>query len=154
MRVICAWCQREGRSWLLRIGEPIDDPSETHGICDRHQQAMLEMFPSRSFPSTRWLLIVSPGEPAAYSHLTTVMRGVEGVTVIVDRRSADRRRGGDRPAIERRQGDRRVRRPERSRLGYMLVRFAPRGFGTEPETASSAPSESEDVDPGEPLLRV
>ena len=123
MRVICAWCQREGRSWLLRIGEPIDDTSETHGICDRHQQAMFEMFPSRSFPSTRWLLIVSPGEPAAYSHLTTVMRGVEGVTVIVDRRSADRRRGGDRPAIERRQGDRRVRRPERSRLGYMLVRF-------------------------------
>ena len=83
MRVICAWCQREGRSWLLRIGEPIDDTSETHGICDRHQQAMFEMFPSRSFPSTRWLLIVSPGEPAAYSHLTTVMRGVEGVTVIV-----------------------------------------------------------------------
>jgi hypothetical protein len=123
MRVICAWCQREGRSWLLRIGEPIDDTSETHGICDRHQQAMLEMFPSRSFPSTRWLLVVSPGEPAAYNHLTTVMRGVDGVTVIFDRRSADRRHGDERPIVERRQGDRRVRRPERSRLGYMLVRF-------------------------------
>src|SRR5205085_4754597 len=122
MRVICAWCQREGRSWLLRIGEPIDDTSETHGICDRHQQAMLEMFPSRSFPSTRWLLIVSPGEPAAYSHLTTVMRGVEGVTVIGDRRAADRRRGGHRPAIELRQGDPPVRRPEQSRPGNILVR--------------------------------
>ena len=81
---------------------------------------------------------MSPGEPAAYSHLTTVMRGVEGVTVIVDRRSADRRRGGDRPAIERRQGDRRVRRPERSRLGYMLVRFGRYALDATPPNGSEA----------------
>ena len=155
MRVICAWCQREGRSSILRIGEPLDDTSETHGICDRHQQAMLEMFPSRSFPSTRWLFIVRTGDVAAYTHLLGVIRDVEGATVIMDRRRSDRRRGSERPAQDRRQGgERRVRHPERNALGYSLVRFAPRGFGTETETASSAPSESEDVDPGEPLLRV
>jgi hypothetical protein len=105
------------------VGEPIDDTSETHGICERHQQAMLERFPSRSFPSTRWLLIVSPSEPAAYCHLVTVMRDVAGVTVIVDRRRGERRRGGESPAAEHRHLDRRIRRPERSRLGYTLVRF-------------------------------
>src|SRR5207237_9522396 len=81
MRVICAWCQREGRSSILRIGEPLDDTSETHGICDRHQQAMLEMFTSRSFPSTRWLFIVRTADVAAYTHLLVVMRFVVRATV-------------------------------------------------------------------------
>src|SRR5262245_55431699 len=129
MRVVCAWCQHEGTSPLLRIGEPLDDTSETHGICDRHQQALLEMFPSTSFPSTRWLFVVSASEPSAYEHLLTVMRGVPGVTVIVDRRRAERRRGGERPTIDRRRADRRIRRPERCALGYVLLRFAPRSMG-------------------------
>ena len=141
MRVVCAWCQQEGRSHLLRIGEPLDDTSETHGICDRHQQAILELFPSHSFPSTRWLFIISPDEPGAYAHLARAMRDVTGVTVIVDRRRGERRSGSGRVTPERRRAERRVRRPERNSLGYVLVRFAPRSPDSPPETSGGAPSE-------------
>ena len=143
MRVVCAWCQQEGRSHLLRVGEPLDDTSETHGICDRHQQAILELFPSSSFPSTRWLFVVSADEPGAYTHLLRVMQDVAGVTVIVDRRRGERRRVSTRPAEERRRSDRRVRRPERSALGYMLVRFAPREAASGTETPPAGSSEPE-----------
>jgi len=149
MLVVCAWCQQEGRSRLLRVGEPLDDTSETHGICDRHQQAILELFPSNSFPSTRWLFVVSPEQPGAYRHLQRVMQDVTAVTVIVDRRRGERRRSSARPAEERRRSERRIRRPERSALGYMLVRFAPRESGaetgSEQASAPGGPSEPEGV---------
>ena len=66
MRVICAWCQQEGRPGLLRVREPLDDPTDTHGICERHQQQVFEGLPSTSFPSTRWLFIVHAAEQASY----------------------------------------------------------------------------------------
>ena len=124
MRVICAWCQQDGRSGLLRVREPVDDDSETHGICDRHQQAIFEGFPSASFPSTRWLFIVPRGEPARFDHLVQLLRDIPGVTVILDRRRSDRRLVRDWSGQERRRLDRRVRRPETNSLGYALVRFA------------------------------
>jgi hypothetical protein len=126
MRVMCAWCQQEGRSGLLRIREPLDDPTETHGICERHQQTMFEAFPSASFPTTRWLFIVPSRDTARYEHLAQLLHDVAGVTVIIDRRKSDRRRGGARPSEERRRIDRRVRRPEINSLGYALVRFTVR----------------------------
>lgn len=124
MPVICAWCQQEGRSGFLRVREPLDDDAETHGICERHQQTIFETFPSSSFPSTRWLFIVPPGDPEGYRHLTRLLREVAGATVIVDRRQGERRRGAERSAQERRRLERRVRRPETNSLGYALVRFA------------------------------
>jgi len=125
MRVVCAWCEKEGRAHVLRVAEPLDDTNDTHGICDRHQQALFELFPSASFPATRWLFIVSADDHAAYRHLSTVMDGVVGVTVIMDRRRAERRRGEATPEKERRRAERRVRRPESTGLSYVLVRFAP-----------------------------
>lgn len=154
MRVVCAWCQQEGRPRLLRVGEPLEDTSETHGICDRHQQAILELFPSNSFPSTRWLFVVSPDHPGAYRHLVRVMRDVASVTVIVDRRCAERRRVSTRPVEERRRSDRRVRRPERSALGYMLVRFAPREAASGTESPPTGPSEPEGVGAYHEALRA
>jgi len=126
MRVICAWCEGEGRRGLLRIREPLDDPADTHGICERHQQAIFEAFPSASFPTTRWLFIVPARDPARYRHLAELLRAVPGATVIADRRQGERRRGGVRPSAERRRIDRRVRRPETNSLGYALVRFTVR----------------------------
>lgn len=41
MRVYCAWCQQEGRPALLREVEPLDDPTETHGICAEHKRHIL-----------------------------------------------------------------------------------------------------------------
>lgn len=36
MRVLCAWCEKEGKPALLREVEPYDDLGETHGICWEH----------------------------------------------------------------------------------------------------------------------
>lgn len=136
MRVICAWCQSQGRSGLLRVREPLDDPAETHGICDRHQQAVFEAFPSASFPSTRWLFIVPPGDAARYDHMMWLLRDVPGATVIVDRRHSERRQGVSSATPDRRQFERRVRRPEISSLGYRLVRFTIRDATAPPSTPS------------------
>ena len=157
MRVVCAWCQQEGRSRLLRVGEPLEDTSETHGICNRHQQEIFEMFPSRSFPSTRWLFIVS-SDARAYRHLVAVMRDVPGATVIMERRHGERRRGEDRlgaerPAQERRHAERRIRHPERHSLGYMLVRFSRRDVEASPVTLPKPPADRGDGGQTESALR-
>lgn len=138
MRVICAWCQHEGRPGLLRVQEPLEDTSETHGICDRHQQAVFEGFPSRSFPETRWLFIVPASDTARYEHLAGLLRGVAGATVIIDRRVGERRRRTESIDKNRRRYERRIRRPQPSSLGYALVRFAIRNLGTDALTGSSA----------------
>lgn len=147
MRVICAWCQHEGRSGLLRVREPLDDPTETHGICDRHQQAVFEGFPSTSFPSTRWLFIVPSGDVARYEHMVKLLSDVPGATVILDRRRGERRHGGAAATPDRRRFERRVRRPELSSLGYRLIRFTIRDAatpvsGTPPETPPLPPDPS------------
>ena len=36
MKVLCAWCVRDGRPALLREKLPLNDPSETHGLCGDH----------------------------------------------------------------------------------------------------------------------
>ena len=141
MRVICAWCQKDGRSGLLRVREPLADDSETHGICERHQQEILETFPSPSFPATRWLFIVPYRDAARFDHLVQLLRDVPGATVIVDRRRAERRRAQNPAQLERRRLDRRIRRPETNSLGYALVRFAVKpGPGAGPATGGAAPS--------------
>jgi hypothetical protein len=139
MRVICAWCQQEGRAGLLRVREPLDDDSETHGICERHQQAIFEGFPSASFPSTRWLFIVPAADAARYDHLVQLLRDVAGTTVIVDRRRGERRRGGERVAPDRRRFERRVRHPEPNSLGYSLVKFALKPPKDSPPESGGAP---------------
>ena len=158
MRVVCAWCQQEGRSRLLRVGEPLEDTSETHGICSRHQQEIFERFPSRSFPSTRWLFIVSADDARAYSHLVAVMRDVPGVTVIMERRHGERRHGEERRveerrAQERRHAERRIRHPERNSLGYMLVRFSRRDVEAPPAPLPKPPADPGDAGQTESALR-
>jgi len=41
VRVVCAWCLKEGRPALVREKEPFEDPEETHGVCAVHK-AMLK----------------------------------------------------------------------------------------------------------------
>ena len=41
MTVVCAWCQRQGRTTVLREKEPFDRPVVTHGICEEHARAFL-----------------------------------------------------------------------------------------------------------------
>lgn len=40
MKVICAWCIRDGRRGFLRDKAPLEDPRETHGLCDEHFRGM------------------------------------------------------------------------------------------------------------------
>ena len=40
MKVICSWCQREGRRELVREKAPFADGRETHSICAFHVQQM------------------------------------------------------------------------------------------------------------------
>lgn len=123
MKVICAWCQREGRSGFLREREPLDDPSETHGICLRHQRQVVATLPSHSFPDVQLLIVVRPEEPALYEYLRKTVGELKGVHVIVDRRQTDRRERSDPAARERRRGDRRLPDREIRLLGCTIVRF-------------------------------
>jgi hypothetical protein len=53
MRVLCAWCEREGRPALLREDPPFDDPLPTHGVCDEHSAHLMAALTEimRSWPT-------------------------------------------------------------------------------------------------------
>jgi hypothetical protein len=120
---VCAWCRHEGRPAFLGERPPFDDPSETHGICLRHEQAVLARLPSPGFPGVRLLLVVSPGETKLYDHLALTFATVADVKVIVERRRGERRVARRPDAVDRRQGERRMRRGTVSALGYTAIRF-------------------------------
>ncbi len=42
MTVVCAWCQRQGRTTVLREKEPLDWAVVSHGICEEHAKAFLD----------------------------------------------------------------------------------------------------------------
>ena len=41
MTVVCAWCQHQGRTTVLREKEPFDWPVVSHGICEEHSAVFL-----------------------------------------------------------------------------------------------------------------
>jgi hypothetical protein len=133
MKVVCAWCKQEGRSGLLGECEPFDDPAETHGICSRHSQTMVEQLPSASFPGVRVLIVVHHTENDLYQHLIRSFASLRDVKVIIDRRQNDRRKMPGEGGVERRRANRRIRKSEFSSLGYYVVRFGPtREAATDP----------------------
>ena len=123
MKVICAWCKQEGRSGMLGQREPIDDTTETHGVCAVHSERLLEQLPSPAFPGIRLLLVVRRTETALYDHLTRSLGALPDVAVILDRRHGERRQAAGEVATERRRADRRIRKSPFSSLGYLRVRF-------------------------------
>jgi len=42
MKVVCAWCQRQGTGTVLHEKEPHDNPAISHGICDAHIILLLD----------------------------------------------------------------------------------------------------------------
>jgi hypothetical protein len=42
MKLKCAWCEREGRPAHVAEVEPIDNRSETHGLCPEHHHLWLK----------------------------------------------------------------------------------------------------------------
>ena len=93
MKVVCAWCEREGKPSYLGEWEPYDNPAATHGICSRHKEQALEALPSQSFPDAEMLIIVRPNDTDLYEYLLRRFVGVQGVRVILERRG--RTSGGD-----------------------------------------------------------
>ena len=129
MRVVCAWCKQEGRDALLGECEPVDDKTETHGICARHSKKLVEQLPSVSFPGIRVLFVVRRAETVLYDHLTRSFAALPDVTVMLDRRAGERRRSPGDVGIERRRTNRRIRKAQFSSLGYLVVRFGPEHEG-------------------------
>jgi hypothetical protein len=124
MKLICSWCRAEGRPGLLGEKPPLDDPTETHGICRRHRDELLESLPSSSFPGIDLLIVVRPHEAALFQYLHLRWSSVRGVRVIVDRRRAERRRLRQPVATERRRRpDARIRPPAFTPPGYQMIRF-------------------------------
>jgi hypothetical protein len=69
MKVVCAWCVREGKPGDLGEREPLEDPGVTHSICAGHRDQLLEDLPSRSFPDVAVLIVVRPNDTALFEHL-------------------------------------------------------------------------------------
>jgi hypothetical protein len=38
MKILCAWCLKEGKPGRMGECPPLDDPAETHAICPEHRQ--------------------------------------------------------------------------------------------------------------------
>lgn len=104
MRVVCAWCEREGRPMGLDERRPFDDRGTTHTICGRHHTEILAQLPSKASPGVEILLVVPAAEAELEEQLTKLCAGRTWVSVIVERRASDHRRVQDaEPSAERRQ---------------------------------------------------
>jgi hypothetical protein len=128
VKAFCAWCRREGLVGFLGEREPLDDPSETHGICPRHHAeliAELHALPAHAPSPARTLIVVHPRERSLYEYLRARLASVGGVEVLVDRRRGERRCGRQPVAVDRRRTDRRRHRPDMSLLGYAIVKVGP-----------------------------
>ncbi len=128
MKILCAWCCREGHLGYLGEKEPLENPLPTHGVCAHHKAQLLESLPSRSFPGAEVLIVVSRGHAALYERLRFSFADTARVEVIVDRRVADRRAvPGRKPADRRHVRTRRIREGASSPLGdFIVLRFTPK----------------------------
>ncbi len=55
MKVLCAWCVRDGKPAFLREKSPVSDVSETHGLCSDHFTS-LRASVGQVMSSRRWLV--------------------------------------------------------------------------------------------------
>jgi hypothetical protein len=55
VKVLCAWCVRDGKPAFMREKLPLNDPSETHGLCGDHFTS-LSASVGKVVDSRAWLL--------------------------------------------------------------------------------------------------
>ena len=101
MVTVCAWCRR-----YMGSKEPLHDPAVSHGIC----AGCVERQNLADAP----VVVVNPARIATIPLLKTLLGGTPDVTIVVDRRSKERRNGttngnghGNRAPSERRADKRR-----------------------------------------------
>ncbi len=122
MKGWCAWCLKEGREGFLGEREPFEDPSPTHGICERHSRELLAQV-GGSAQILDTLLVVRPGDFALYELLALLVKELPYIGVIFDRRTGERRRTSRPLTLERRKSDRRERPAAPNALGYAIVKL-------------------------------
>jgi hypothetical protein len=128
MKILCAWCCREGQPGYLGELEPLENPQATHGICAQHKIQLLASLPSRSFPDAELVIVVRRDSPALYERLKWSFAPMSPVTVILDRRVSDRRAASRQGSNGRRYlRTRRIREGATSPLGdFTIFRFTPK----------------------------
>ena len=128
MKIVCAWCYREGQPGYLGEREPLENPEPTHGICAHHTAQLLELLPSRSFPDAEMLVVVHRNNTVLYEDLKRSFAALSRVQVIMDRRVSDRRAAPPQGSDERRRlRTRRIREGTISPLGHFtIVWFTPK----------------------------
>jgi hypothetical protein len=128
MRVLCAWCCREGQPGYLGEREPLDNPLPTRGICERHKVEFLQSLPSRSYPGVELVIVVHRDHAELFEPFSRYFAGNPSVKVILDRRVGERRAGRSREPRDRRSvKKRRVREGTVSPFGdFTIVRFTPK----------------------------
>ncbi len=127
MRVVCAWCERDGAPAFMGERDPLEDPSVTHGICPRHLTLVLGTLPSGSFPGVDLLVIVRTSDRALFEHLIRSTTGVPDIRAIIERRRGERRRRIEASVSERRERERRLILGQVSAMGYTMVRLRKAG---------------------------
>jgi len=80
MVTVCAWCEK-----YMGSREPLQDPSVSHGICS--------VCVERQTPAETPVLVVSPARASTIPLLSTLLGGTPDVSIVVDRRSTQRRNG-------------------------------------------------------------
>ena len=123
MKIVCAWCERDGVPAVMGEREPLDDPGVTHGICPRHMTLVLSTLPSGSFQGVDLLVIVRPSDRALFEHLLWATSGVPDIRAIMERRRGERRRHIETSVSERRERERRLMLGQVSAMGYTMVRL-------------------------------
>lgn len=80
MVTVCAWCEK-----YMGSREPLQDPSVSHGICS--------VCVERQTLAETPVLVVSPARAGTIPLLSTLLGGTPDVSIVVDRRSTQRRNG-------------------------------------------------------------
>lgn len=123
MRALCSWCKAEGSPAYLGEREPLDNPSDTYGVCPRHAVEVLTAPRLRPPTAVQLLIVVARGDRSLYEYLSRGLATVDGVHVLVERRQSERRGSARAVSWERRQADRRQPRGVVHSMGCTFVRF-------------------------------
>jgi hypothetical protein len=116
----CSWCRAEGSPDYLGEREPLENPSDTYGVCPRHMVQVLTAPRAKLAPQL--IVVVAAQDRSLYEYLTRGLATVEGVRVILERRQGERRASPNPVNVERRQGDRRQPRQIVHFMGCTFVR--------------------------------
>ena len=66
MKVVCAWCEEEGKHTILSEGGAVESPVASHGICRDHEKIMVRNLADMK----RELMLLRPRHDSSLSRRT------------------------------------------------------------------------------------